>query len=265
MSTNGAKDQAHIQQYDYTRDDGWTIAFSADAESFCAFVDAVNALVDECILRVSPDGLRAKAVDPANVSMVEAELTDIRDLSEETVVGIDIIQLARDLPNYHEGDEYRIAIDAGDNELRVHSPEGLAETILIDPDTVREEPTGPEVEYEQAFTIPAYRFHGVVGSVAWATDGVVRVGTSEGTLSVHGEREGHADWQYPWGIEADVGGQSEVLYSGDYLRRIFDGLPSNGDLDVQFGTNLPLSIDAGWVWYLIAPRITEVDEYDVGQ
>lgn len=45
-----------------------------DADPFASFIEQLDVVVDEAILTFDDEGLRSRAVDPANVAMVDTEL-----------------------------------------------------------------------------------------------------------------------------------------------------------------------------------------------
>lgn len=252
-----------VSYYDYSEDADWSFAFDVDAKKFCAFIRSVSAVVDECRLHISPNGLEASAVDPANVAMVEATLEDDSRVAAEATVGVNLNQLEQELPYYFPGDNFQVGIDAENDVFSVWGTEGECERKLVDPDSLREEPERPDVDYTHDFELPMYRFKGVFGSVAEAADGAVKFDTTDGSLHVAGESPKlSGEWEYSWEIDADVEEDSPAYFSNDYLDDIMSGIPDAKDVTIKFGPNHPLFIETDGVTYLQAPRITPGGDYD---
>ena len=66
------------------------------ADTLGAALDSVSVLVDECKIRLDEEGLTIRAVDPANVGMVDLELSATAFESYETdggVIGVNLDRL----------------------------------------------------------------------------------------------------------------------------------------------------------------------------
>lgn len=108
-----------------------------------AAIDAVAALVDECVVEAGPDGLAVAAQDPATVALVSLSLPASAFESYEasgTDLGVDLGRLG-DVVGMADGEEpVRLALDAATRTLDVRVGE-LAYTLgLIDPETIRSPP-----------------------------------------------------------------------------------------------------------------------------
>ena len=70
-------------------------------------ISSAKVLVDECKLRLDSDSFRIRAVDPANVGMVDLELSTSAFVSYESdgvVLGINLSRLS-DITNIDRSDE----------------------------------------------------------------------------------------------------------------------------------------------------------------
>ena len=108
-------------------------------------LDPVSALVDECKIRLNEDGLSIRAVDPANVGMVDMHLATSGFEAYEAdggVIGVPLDRFEDVLSMGDSGD--LVSLDLNEQTgtaLDIHIS-GLSYTLaLIDPDSIRQEPT----------------------------------------------------------------------------------------------------------------------------
>ncbi|MDY6779490.1 MAG: DNA polymerase sliding clamp, partial [Halobacteria archaeon] len=112
-------------------------------------VDTVGVLVDECKVRLEEDGLHVKAVDPANVGMVEL---DIPEGSFETyeadgeLVGLNLTRFDDIIGMANKGDTVELELNDETHKLEIRI-DGLHYTLsLIDPDSIHQEPDVPDLD-----------------------------------------------------------------------------------------------------------------------
>lgn len=132
-----------------------TAGFKAElnSEFFEAYLSAVDALADEAVVRIEEDGLQSAAVDPANVAMVEAQLSGqafrLFDRSDSDF-GVSTYKLH---PLLEETDEDVASLDydVDTRKLELRLGPYLYTHSTVSPDTVRDEPTIPDLD-DLAFT-----------------------------------------------------------------------------------------------------------------
>ncbi|PSP77189.1 hypothetical protein BRC81_10400 [Halobacteriales archaeon QS_1_68_20] len=120
-----------------------TFDATVDSSTLGDALAAVQALVDECVVRVSPEGLAVDAQDPATVAMVSLDLPASAFASYdagETTMGVDLDRLS-DVVGMADGDEpVRMRLDAETRTLHLRVGE-LSYTLgLMDPDAIRSPP-----------------------------------------------------------------------------------------------------------------------------
>jgi proliferating cell nuclear antigen len=247
------------------------------------YLRAVDAVVDECRLRITEDGFETNAVDPANVAMVRAELNS--DVFHASGTG----DFETGLPTYRlinlleRMDESVIGLEYDDERRKLDLTGGPYRYTLscIDPESLREDPTIPDMDL--GFT------------------GDIKIGRLREAVEWFDEFTTHANFCYEpedsrfyiEGLERDRSGsvktddglfelaRSELEYvreagpahshfSLDYLRDIVNAVPDGRTVTLQVGEEFPmkLSYKIGWeetgpnegyahgeVTFMQAPRI----------
>ena len=127
------------------------MSFSAlvPVETLQDAIEPVSALVAECKIRLNDDGLSIRAVDPANIGMVDMSLAKSAFESYEAdggVIGVNLDRFEDVLSMGDSGDLVSFDLNEQTRKLDIHIS-GLSYTlVLIDPDSIRQEPNIPELE-----------------------------------------------------------------------------------------------------------------------
>ncbi|MEF8882533.1 MAG: DNA polymerase sliding clamp, partial [Halapricum sp.] len=119
------------------------------ADTLQATLDSVSVLVDECKIHLEDDGLEIRAVDPANVGMVDLRLDSVAFESYETDGGLIGVNLSRleDIAGMADSDQL-IHLELDEETRKLHiAIDGLEYTLaLINPDSIRQEPDLPDLD-----------------------------------------------------------------------------------------------------------------------
>lgn len=249
-----------------------------------------SALVDEAKIRFEAGGLSIRAVDPANVGMIEVtahpSAFEAFDLGDEAfVTGMNLDRFESQLANARMGkttdDLVSLDVDGTrtlvttEREYTLTTLTQTNEVLNIDPDSIREEPEIPDLGLPCEATVD-------VGALTDALDSVNRVADHatvrerDGELVIAGE--GDDDHTGEYGTVANfgeiVGVRDEESFEGgewsrfslDYLRDMADGLKSGkvDDVTLVWGDEFPIrleferTIDEETAYegaYFLAPRI----------
>lgn len=234
--------------------------FDVDPDEFGEFVEAVSSVVAEARLSAEDDTLHIRAVDPANVAMVEATC-DANSIGESFEIGVHIDELHDALDEVSKGQH--IKIDEEDEELKLWGITGSAEIPVFPAESIRDAEELPDLEWDADATVEAFRLKGAVGSIAEAVEyrdgshGVV-LETRDGYIDVFGTKNGIEDplMGYNWEMPADVSGDGISYLTGSYLSKALAGVPPDGDVSLRIGEEAPLVIEyEDWLNYYIAPRL----------
>jgi len=242
--------------------------FSAVAEAgpLRAALDAVDALVEECVLHAGPDGVAVDAQDPATVALVsldlpaeafEAYAADGRDL------GVDLERLG-DVVGMADAEEpVRLALDAETRSLHVRVGELDYTLGLVAPDAIRSPPEG--VDYDDHFTASATLAGSDLAHAVRAADMVAdhcALGVDPDASLLYATAEGDVDSVR---IEHDAddcetfdAGDAHSLFSTSYLDSMARVVPGDAPVTLRLGEEAPLELSfplaGGSVRYFLAPR-----------
>jgi len=163
-----------------------------------------TAILDECRLTISDEGLSILAMDPANVAMLDVQYypaafeTFVFDGVEPLEVGLNLDALTSALSQARYGqrtsDAVALDIDAAralvevKREYRETSVTYADEILCLDPGVVREEPNSLDLELPCEATIPVDATADAVGFLTGAGDHM-RVTADDGDLLLGTDKE----------------------------------------------------------------------------
>lgn len=230
------------------------------------FVANAQAIVDEGKLHFNADGLAMRAVDAANVAMLDQRLgvDALEHLGIEGVtVGLNLDRFADVLGFADE----RVAI-AFDDETRMLSIESGGmdfSQATIDIDSIRQEPDIPDVDLPVEVTIPTDELTRAINAADLVGD-YLQIGANADLGVVYFEADGDTDdvrvtIESEDIIEGHIGESVESLFSLRYLDDLAGPLGKADSVTLSFGQEVPLTVRSDWadgageLSYLLAPRI----------
>ena len=233
-------------------------------------IESITAVVDEGKLKISDEGFKLRAVDPANVAMVSFELQrDAFDTfrfekesdAEAIETGIDFVKL-HDILGIGGKEEVNLKLDEQAQKLFAQMG-SLAYTVsLLDPASLRKEPKVPELEFPVQVIIELEEFRRTIRAAEKIGDHIVLgVDGEEFYMEVVGEMD-----KLRLGLRKEqlihlTPGTLHSLYSLDYVSAMTKGMSHADNITLNLGKDYPLQIDfevadgKGKVSYLLAPRI----------
>ena len=240
-----------------------------DASLLRECVEAVLAVVDEARLKIGESAWKVRAVDPANVALVDLELK--RDAfgefslgpekeqgeEREFVVGVPFDKL-REVLRWC-GDEVALSIE--EDKMTVETSAYTFTLNLLSADAVRKEPKMPELNFSTKVAMDAAEFNKVLKAAEKISD-MVAIGVQNESFFV--EAEGDMETMR-YSLHKDElghlsGGDCRSLFSLEYLAAMAKGFASD-TLTLFIGTDYPLKMEFeiadgnGRVVYMLAPRI----------
>lgn len=237
------------------------------AETLRSTLDSVSVLVDECKIRLNEEGIAIRAVDPANVGMVDLTLDASAFESYEAdgdLVGVDLGRL-EDLSGMAEsGQLIDLGLDEEVQKLKLRM-DGLEATMgLIDPDSIREEPDIPDLDLPATIVLEGRDLNRAIMAADMVSDHM-EFGVDPDREVFYVDATGDTDdirleLTRDELIEFDPGPASS-LFSLDYLRDINRAIPSDTEVQIRLGEEypvkftLPYAEGRGQVTYMLAPRI----------
>jgi len=230
-------------------------------------LDSVSVLVDECKIRLNEDGLSIRAVDPANVGMVDLSLDAAAFESYEAdggVIGVNLARLEDIAGMGNAGDLVHLELDEETRKLHIRI-DGLSYTLaLIDPDSIRQEPDIPDLDLPAEIVVEGNQLDRGIKAADMVSDHInLRVDESAETF--HIEAEGDTDdVDFEMGTDELIrldAGPANSLFSLDYLKDMNKAIPGDAEVTVELGEEFPVKLHyefsegLGTVTFMLAPRI----------
>ncbi|MFC4550391.1 MULTISPECIES: DNA polymerase sliding clamp [Halorussus] len=237
------------------------------ADTLKETIDSVGVLVDECKIHLEEDELLIRAVDPANVGMVDLNLSAEAFESYEAdggIIGVNLDRL-KEIAGMANGDQpVQLELDEETRKLHIQI-DGLAYTLaLIDPDSIRQEPDIPDLDLPAEIVVEGKDIDRAVKAADMVSDHIaLSVSESDETFVV--EAEGDTD-DVRLELDRDdlidlQAGDARSLFSLDYLKDMDKAIPSDAEVRVELGEEFPVKLHfdiaegQGNVTFMLAPRI----------
>ena len=230
-------------------------------------LDSVSVLVDECKVRLEEDELAIRAVDPANVGMVDLGLEAAAFESYEAdggVIGVNLNRLEDIAGMADTGDLIQLELDEETRKLHIHI-EGLSYTLaLIDPDSIRQEPDIPDLDLPAEIVLEGAQLDRGITAADMVSDHIrLRVDEAEEAFFIEAEGDtDDVDLQLDREDLIDLqAGPADSLFSLDYLEDMNKAIPKDAEVRVELGEEFPVKMHyefgegMGQVTYMLAPRI----------
>jgi proliferating cell nuclear antigen len=238
-----------------------------DASTLRDALDSVSVLVDECKIRLEADELAIRAVDPANVGMVDLSLDATAFESYEAdggVIGVNLSRLEDIAGMANAGDLIHLELDEETRKLHIRI-DGLSYTLaLIDPDSIRQEPNIPDLDLPARITVEGAHLDRGIKAADMVSDHIrLRVDTETPAFVI--EAEGDTD-----DVDLNLGeddlidlqvGPANSLFSLDYLKDMNKAIPKDAEVAVELGEEFPVKMHfefgegKGQTTFMLAPRI----------
>jgi proliferating cell nuclear antigen len=230
-------------------------------------LDSVSVLVDECKIRLNEDELAIRAVDPANVGMVDLSLDAAAFESYESdggIIGVNLGRLEDIAGMANSGDLVHLELDEETRKLHIQI-DGLSYTLaLIDPDSIRQEPDIPDLDLPASIVVEGAQLARGIKAADMVSDHIA-LRVDEEAETFHIEAEGDTDdVDLKLGTEDLIDlqpGPANSLFSLDYLKDMNKAIPSDAEVTVELGEEFPVKLHyqfaeaQGQVTYMLAPRI----------
>ena len=230
-------------------------------------LDSVSVLVDECKIRLNEDALSIRAVDPANVGMVDLTLEAAAFESYDAdggVIGVNLARLEDIAGMANSGDLIHLELDEETRKLHIEI-DGLSYTLaLIDPESIRQEPDIPELDLPAEIVVEGAQLDRGVTAADMVSDHIrLRVAEADEAFLV--EAEGDTDDVDLELTREDLialtAGPADSLFSLDYLKDMNKAIPGDAEVTVELGEEFPVKLHYGFgeglgqVTFMLAPRI----------
>ncbi len=237
------------------------------AETFQEVLGSVEALVEECKIHLDEDGISIRAVDPANVGMVDVHLAaEAFDMYEADggLIGVNLVRLSDIAGMASSGDVIELELDESTGKLHIQL-DGLEYTLaLIDPDSIRQEPDIPDLDLPAHIVIEGRDLSRGVTAADMVSDHIA-LGVDDEAETFYIDAEGDTD-----DVHLALGrdqlidlraGDAHSLFSLEYLKDMNGAIDADAEVALELGEEYPVTIrfqlanGHGDVTYMLAPRI----------
>jgi proliferating cell nuclear antigen len=239
-----------------------------EESALSALLDTASAIVDECKMHLEPNGIAIRAVDPANVAMVDLELEESAFesyVASGGLIGVNLDRLTDVVRMADSGQLVELELDEETRKLHIHI-DGMEYTLgLIDPDSIRQEPDIPELDLGATVVLHGSDISRAVTAADMVSDHVA-LGVESDDPHFYVDADGDVDDVHLELVEDDVvdlqPGPADSLFSLDYLGDMNKPIPPDSEVAVRIGEQMPMKISYGRcdghldVAMMIAPRIS---------
>ncbi|MFB6197312.1 MAG: DNA polymerase sliding clamp [Halobacteriaceae archaeon] len=237
------------------------------ADTLRAALDSVSVLVDECKIHLDDEGISIRAVDPANVGMVDLDLSADAFESYDAdggIIGVNLTRLEDIAGMADAGQLIHLELDEETRKLHIQI-DGLEYTLaLIDPDSIRQEPDIPDLDLPAEIVIEGRDIDRAVRAANMVSDHIA-LGVDESEEHFYVDAEGDTDDVHLELDEDDLidlsVGAAHSLFSLDYLQDMNKAIPKDAEVTMELGEEFPVKLHfgiadgQGSVTYMLAPRI----------
>jgi proliferating cell nuclear antigen len=228
-------------------------------------IEILSVMIDEAKFKLTPLGISASAVDPANVAMVSFDLAkDAFDSYEATEgeLGIDLKKLNGVMEMANKDDNIELELDETAHKLVVRM-RGLAYTMsLLDPTSIRKEPKVPALELPARIVIRGEDIKRAVKAGEKVSD-YMSMGVRGNVFFM--EAEGDTDKvlvEMTKDKLIDIKpAEAKALFSLDYLSDMSKTAGKASEVTLNIGNDYPIKVaflfaeGHGHAEYMMAPRV----------
>lgn len=247
-------------------------SFIIEASTLDAWIEKVDAVVDETKVHLTQGGVWSQAVDAANVGMVRAELSpsdfESFDVGQEGVIGINTGRIASIVGSADADQLLHLTYRAETRHLIIEYGSHKFTVALINPESIRQEPDLPDLDLPFTVEVDAGEFADSITFVNEVSDHLqLSYDGDDRALVVYGE--GDTD-DYEGTLEAgdeatfhdEPTRETVSLFSMDYMKPMTGVFDTDQEVLLRIGQELPVIMEAstgdetdGDVTYMLAPRI----------
>jgi len=238
-----------------------------DTDTFRETIDVIAAMVTECRLTISEQGIRTRAVDTANVAMISLELDQeafSSFLATAGELGIDITKMKNIVGMMGRGDVLSLDLPDDGHKMEMVFSGYKYSLTLLDVNTIRKEPSMPSIELPAKIKISGAALNDAIKAASVVSDKIA-LGVDPAANFFYMEAEGDSDH-----IRLELGkdelidlvpAEARSLFSLDYLKDMGRVMGRADEVEVQIGIDHPVKFrfgiadDNGRVEFLLAPRI----------
>lgn len=243
--------------------------FSAtlDKQTLDSALTSVSVLVDECKIHMNEGGITIRAVDPANVGMVDMNLNSNAFESYQSdgeLIGVDLTKF-NDIVSMGDNDSlFNLEFDNKTRKLLIEV-DGLEYTLsTLETSSIQKEPDIPDMDLP-ATVIGEGRSLNQAIKAADMIGEYIEFGVDADENVFYSQAEGDVDDIYVERNEEELidinAGDANSIFSLEYLKSINNAIDDDSEVTIELGQEFPMRISLnfaeghGQLTYMVAPRI----------
>ena len=237
----------------------------SEARIFKQSIEAISQLISECTVNLKKDGIELKAMDSANVSMVDFQLLssafDKYDLDKDQSIGVNMEDLTQVLKRSRPNDSLVLKLE--DNRLQLLLA-GTRRFVIPLLDIGEGVTKTPNLEFPTEVEIKTDVMEECISDAEVVSDAVVfEADKDKFTIIATGDGrkvEAVFDKDSADVIGLQSKGSSRSMFPLDYLKKIIKGAKISETTKIELGTDYPLRVTSGIkdkvrLRCVLAPRI----------
>lgn len=238
-----------------------------NTDIFRELIDVIAAMVTECRMHVSGDGIKTRAVDTANVAMVSLDLSSDAFSSfsaSDSEIGVDINKMKNIVAMMNKDEPLSLNLPEDGHKIEMSFSGYKYSIALLDVNTVRKDPNPPTISLPGKVVISGSALNNSIKAAALVSDKIAfGINPEKGVFYM--EADGDMDHIY-YELSKDdlvsfVPAEARSLFSLDYLKDLGRVIGKSDQVEIHIGVDHPVKFafdiadGKGHVEYLLAPRI----------
>lgn len=237
-----------------------------DVKSFHNILDALSKIVDEVSMDVTPEGVKAVAIDPAHVAMITIDLPPESfveyDVAEEAKLGFNVANVSKIVGRGKKGDKLEIEVEE-DKVTWTILGAVVKRYKMVNLDVPVPEVPQASLEFKNKVAVISDTFKNALRDAEAVGDTVEFEAVDESTLMIRGVGAAVAEAKItsdsPAVAEFSIGEPGKAAYSIDYLKYVLSLTRVADTIIIEFSPDMPLRLQfklpaGGTVTYLLAPK-----------
>jgi proliferating cell nuclear antigen len=238
-----------------------------NADTFRETIDAISALVTECRLHIGEGEIWTRAVDTANVAMINLTLQKSAFSSFEGnpgEIGIDIAKMKNIFTMMGKAADVSLEHPEGANKIEVTFEGYHYSVTLLDSNTIKKDPNTPNIQLPGQVKISGSELYNVIKSAAIVSDKIWFIIDQDAkifALYAEGDSDNIRREFSPAELIDCNWQQAKSLFSIDYLKDMGKVMSHASSVSIDLGSDHPVKFSfdiaggEGHVEFLLAPRI----------
>ena len=241
-----------------------------DSKIWKTCISAMSNLIEEALFKLTPDGIKMKAMDPSHVALVDFELPAAAfadyEVKRAVSLGINLAEMNKIMARAKAEDEFFMELDEEKNRLSLTfkgtSTRKFSLSLI---DTSESELPEPKLQFTASADIVAGVVQDGLKDAEIVGDNVRCELTDEGFFMLTESDTGATELKLHKGdpglLKLNVKQPARAMFNINYLINMTKAASSTENITVNMGTNLPIQLDfpiaegKGKLRFLLAPRI----------